>query len=157
MNFNSFQIFGLFLTLTMVDVASGLTGAIAQTPERSTPNSSESVTIDEDGAWVPIARVNPSEPIDVRIFNQAGISIEYSLTTNEATPRQVEPGATGRLGEIPIPAYVLINPVTSRVSLEYDITVDEANIVTVVVSQINRNQSGVSTFNINETGAIYVY
>lgn len=157
MNFNSFQIFGLLLTLTTVGVVSGMAGAIAQTPEQSTSDSAESATISQDGAWVPIARVNPTEPIDVRLINQAGISIEYSLTTNEATPRQVEPGATGRLGKIPIPAYVLINAVTSSISLEYDITVDDANIVTVVVNQINRNQSGVSTFNINETGAIYVY
>lgn len=127
-------------------------GAIAQTA----PESSQTLMA-QSGAWVPVARVNPNQAVEIRLVNRAGLPIEYSLTTNEAPPRRIEPGNTGYLGEVPIPAYVLVNALTAQVSLEYDITVGENNVVTVSVSRINPDLPGVSTFNINQTGAIYVY
>ena len=65
--------------------------------------------------------------------------LEYSLTTNEAPPRQLVPRNTAVLKEILLPAYVLINPTgsnpdSSRVYLKYEVTVRDDDVVTVKMS-----------------------
>ena len=116
----------------------------------------------QPGFWQPVARVNINRPIAIKLINQTEVVLEYSLTTNEAPPRQLFPRNTAVLREIPLPAYVLINsassnPDHSRVNLRYEIAVSDDNVVTVKIRQISDDIPENTTLNIQETGAIYLY
>ena len=116
----------------------------------------------QPGFWQPVARVNINLPIAIKLINQTEVVLEYSLTTNEAPPRQLLPRNTAVLREIPLPAYVLINPTgsnpdSSRVYLKYEVAVGDDNLVTVEIRQISDDIPGNTTLNIQESGAIYLY
>ncbi len=116
----------------------------------------------QPGFWQPVARVNINRPIAIKLINQTEVVLEYSLTTNEAPPRQLLPRNTAVLREIPLPAYVLINPTSSnldssRVDLKYEVAVGNDNVVTVKIRQISGDIPGNTTLNIQENGAIYLY
>ena len=116
----------------------------------------------QPGFWQPVARVNINRPIAIKLINQTEVVLEYSLTANEAPPRQLLPRNTAVLREIPLPAYVLINPTSSnldssRVYLKYEVAVGNDNVVTVKIRQISGDIPGNTTLNIQENGAIYLY
>ena len=116
----------------------------------------------QPGFWQPVARVNINRPIAIKLINQTEVVLEYSLTTNEAPPRQLLPRNNAVLREIPLPAYVLINPTSSnldssRVYLKYEVAVGDDNLVTVKIRQISDDIPGNTTLNIQESGAIYLY
>jgi len=117
--------------------------------------------------WAPVDRVNPKQAVAIQVVNQTDLAIEYALTTNEASPRFLEPGEQGQIGKAPIPTYMLINPARSQAArFKFDIAVDDQNQVTVTVRRLDQLPPGTSpadvatgatTFNIQGTGAIYVY
>ena len=116
----------------------------------------------QPGFWQPVGRVNLQRPITVKLVNKTGLNIDYSITENRMEPSVIQPRDTATLTNMEIPLYIVIypdssNPNTSRISLKYDVTVDENNVVTVEVKNIGRDTSGNRTFNIQKTGAIYVY
>ncbi|MGF1495432.1 MAG: hypothetical protein ACFB8W_01225 [Elainellaceae cyanobacterium] len=106
--------------------------------------------------WEPVARIDPDRPVQIRLVNRAGVPVEYGLTDNNAAPRQLASGATTSISQVSAPAYMLINPMTTRVNLSYDITAAN-NVVNVEILQIDNDLPGYSTFNIDWGGGIYVY
>lgn len=110
----------------------------------------------QPGYWQPRARLDISRPIEIAFVNQTELMMEYSLTTNEAPPRQLLPGDTAVLKEIPVPAYVLINPKTPLKSVKYETKVAD-NVVTVTIKQISDALPGDTTLNIDPEGAVYIY
>ncbi|MBF2025838.1 MAG: hypothetical protein IGS48_03605 [Oscillatoriales cyanobacterium C42_A2020_001] len=107
-------------------------------------------------AWQPVARINPQKAYKVQIVNQAGIPVEYASTSNEFAPRQLQPGATGLLTQLPLPIYLLINSVDARFNLKCSVSANQ-NVVTVTVRQLPDDQPGNSTVDIQKTGGIFVY
>lgn len=110
----------------------------------------------QPGPWQPVARVNPEANIQVNIINQTGVSLDYSLTTEDFKSQQVPVGETAELTNLPQDAYILINPQTSQVSIKFNIEVTGDNIVNINVQQSD-DPSGESTVNIQPNGGIYQY
>jgi serine/threonine-protein kinase len=106
--------------------------------------------------WQPIARINPQKPYQVHLVNQTGIELEYSSTTNEFPPRRLAASNRTVLTQLPLPIYLLINPVDSRFNLKYNVSVAN-NVVKIKVSQLSEDRPGSTTVNIQETGGIYIY
>ncbi|MGJ3252597.1 MAG: hypothetical protein ACFE0J_15935 [Elainellaceae cyanobacterium] len=146
------RILGSLLVVATVSSAVGdwaLPRAIAQTPPAQTFQT---------GPWQPIARVSPDRQPDVRLINQSGLIVDYSLTTSEFSSRQLPPNGSTILTAVPLPAFILINPQNSQETLWYDISVnDESNVVTVELQRIDDAAAGYTTLNIQENGAIYAY
>ncbi len=115
----------------------------------------------QPGFWQPVARVNPDHPIKVQLINQTEAVLEYSLTTNEAPPRQLSPGDQAFLTHLPRDAHLLIYPTHSStdqeltMSLKFEISVTK-NVVTVKIRARGNGESPDRTIDINPTGAIYV-
>lgn len=106
--------------------------------------------------WQPIARITPGKPYTVRINNQTGTVLEYASTTNEFPPRQLQPGASSTLTNLPASVYLLISSVNPRFNLKYQVSAKQ-NVVTVNVQQLPETSPGNTTVNIQNTGGIFVY
>jgi hypothetical protein len=117
------------------------------------------------GVWQPVARVDVKRPIAIKLVNETDVTLDYDLTNNiKPSPQQISPGKTSELKEIPLPAYILINPTDASstpgspsFNLQYDVAVSQDNTITVTIRKIDRDVPGNTTLNLNETGAIYVY
>lgn len=150
--------FSKFLAVSLLLTTSGLAipvVTLAQNPPAETF---------QPGPWQPIARVDVKRPVGVKIINQTDILIDYDLTANiRSSPVQIAPGEAATLKTVNIPAYVLINRSVSlsefpTYSLNYAVSVDENNLVTVTVTKIaNDDSPGYTTLNINRQGAIFAY
>jgi hypothetical protein len=115
------------------------------------------------GFWQPSARVDINRPIIIKLINETDVTLNYDLTTNiEKSPEQLEAGKEVSLKDFPIPAYLLINPAAStpdmsEFNLKYDVAVDTNNTAIVKIRKVDNETPGNTTFNLHETGAIYVY
>lgn len=108
----------------------------------------------QPGPWQPIARIDPLQPVQVQILNQAGSLLEYGLTDPDAVEQQLPTTTTGQTLITSLPAFLTINTL-ERAALRYELTVQD-NQVQVQVVRIN-DVVGDRTLNIDDTGAIYIY
>lgn len=121
----------------------------------------------QPGFWQPVARVDIKRPVKIQLINQTDMPLEYDFTTSRDVPPQpIKPKQTVTIQEqFPLPAYLLINPSSfiptpaagATPDLRFNVAVSEDNIVTVTIVQAGNNDPGNTTFNLHETGAIYVY
>lgn len=116
----------------------------------------------QPGYWQPSARVDPKRPFRVNLINRTNEVIEYALTTNEFSPRQLASEESTVLTHVPLDANLLINAIQSSnsesaVSLQFDISVAKDNMVNVTIRRNGREQPGASTLNVDRSGAIYVF
>ncbi len=116
----------------------------------------------QPGFWQPVARVNPQLPIKIELINQSGIILDYAITEGEMRPSQIAVDSTVTLDQVNIPLYIVIYPNSSapnssRINLKYFVSVTEENVVKVEVRQTEDVSTGNRTFNLQETGAIFVY
>ncbi|AFY75579.1 serine/threonine protein kinase [Pleurocapsa sp. PCC 7327] len=114
------------------------------------------------GYWQPAARIDPQRPFQVKLINQTGEQIEYALTTNEFSPRQLASRESATLTYVPLDANLLINPIASpsnsefASSLKFDVAASN-NLLTVTILPGDRARAGDSTVNVHRTGAIYIF
>jgi serine/threonine-protein kinase len=114
------------------------------------------------GYWQPAARIDPQRRFQVKLINQTGEQVEYALTTNEFSPRQLPSKESATLTYVPLDANLLINSIASQSSsefassLKFDITVSD-NMITVTILPGDRERAGDSTVNIHRTGAVYIF
>ncbi len=121
----------------------------------------------QPGFWQPVARVDLTRPLKIKIVNNTDVQIEYDFTTTlDVPPQLVNPQDSVVIDEpTPIPAYLLINRSESaandtnspRYNLRFNVVVDEDNTVTINVVKVDVGTPRNTTFNLHETGAIYVY
>lgn len=116
----------------------------------------------QPGFWQPVARVNVTQPITVKIINNSGIILDYALTDSTLEPSSIPIDATETLNNIQPPSYVVIypdikNPNASRINLKYSVAVTSDNIIELRVTQIDSVSQGNRTFNLQKTGAIFVF
>ncbi|ACK71481.1 conserved hypothetical protein [Gloeothece citriformis PCC 7424] len=121
----------------------------------------------QPGFWQPVARVDLNRPMKIQLVNQTNIPLEYDFTnTFEVPPQPLKPQETVTIKEqLPIPAYLLINPSSfletpasgANPDLTFNVAVNDDNVVRVTIITAGENDKGHSTFNLHETGAIYVY
>ena len=116
----------------------------------------------QPGFWQPVARIDLQRSVTVKLNNKTDFALNYTITENKMEPLVIEAEKTATLTDIEIPLYIVIYPSSfitdsSRINLRYDVTADEDNVVTVDIKYIGQDTSGNRTFNIQKTGAIYVY
>ncbi|MGF1482499.1 MAG: hypothetical protein ACFB4I_23985 [Cyanophyceae cyanobacterium] len=131
-------------------IATALIASVAAIPEPLF--AQPPATTYQPGFWQPVARVDLSRPVEVRLINQTGLDLDYGLSSDQSPPQRLAVGETVVLEGLPVPAYVLINP-ESLASIQYDVSVTD-NVVSVTIKTGDPSNT---TFNINEAGAIYVY
>lgn len=117
----------------------------------------------QPGPWQPVARVDISRPVVIKIVNQTDVDLNYDLSANiDSSPQLLSPGADTTLRGFVIPAYILINRANSAAdpyssSLIYAVEVNKDNLVTINVTKVPGSTPGYTTFNLNQQGAIYIY
>ncbi len=118
----------------------------------------------QPGFWQPVARVNTQQPISLNIINQTGIFLDYSFTNETLTPTVLKPNETTTIRSLnpENSIYLVIYPDlntsnASRISLKYSVEVAEDNMINLTVSMMDEISEGNRTFNLQPTGAIFVY
>lgn len=116
----------------------------------------------QPGFWQPIARVDMAKPITLKIINDSGVLLDYAFTDDNVEPLKLEQDATRSIEKIQAPVYVVIypdikNPNASRINLKYFVEVTADNVVELRVKQTESISQGNRTFNLQSTGAIYLY
>lgn len=106
------------------------------------------------GAWQPVARINPNQPVKVTISNQTGYNLETGLTTGK-TNSQIAPGGSFTINNVPSNSHIVINSIARAAVLDYRIDVQD-NQVNVTVKTA-AGVAGDNAINIQDTGAIYIY
>ncbi|WRH66746.1 MAG: hypothetical protein RSE13_25015 [Planktothrix sp. GU0601_MAG3] len=106
------------------------------------------------GAWQPVARINPNQPITVTITNQTGYNLETGLTTGK-TNTKIAPGGQVTINNVPVNSDIVINSIDRAAVLDYRIDVQD-NGVDVTV-KTGAGVAGDNAINIQNTGAIYIY
>lgn len=105
------------------------------------------------GSWVPVARVNPAQPIQLNLVNKTGQTLEYLMTTH-TNARTLDAGKSVVLTSFQPPIFLNVNAPDQAGTLKYQVSTQK-NRITVEVVPIG--QFGDHTLNIAETGAIYLY
>ncbi|MEA5532980.1 hypothetical protein [Crocosphaera sp. XPORK-15E] len=117
----------------------------------------------QPGFWQPVARFDPKKPVEVKLINKTELSLEYDLTDVEfVNPDTLSPGETGILKNFGNSAYIVVYTLTppnpeTPFTLKFNIDVTADNIVTVTIEKAAPNFFGHRTFNLQKTGAIFVY
>lgn len=116
----------------------------------------------QPGFWQPIARVDMTKPVTLKIINDSGLLLDYAFTDANIEPLRLEEGATRSIENIEAPLYLVIypdikNPNASRISLKYFVEVTPDNVVELRVKQIESISQGNRTFNLQSSGAIFLY
>jgi hypothetical protein len=137
-------------------------GAIAQTAKptptvKPLPQTAPvPITRDLANPWAPLVRIDPSKPFKIEIVNQTGVPVNYSLTTNTFSPRQLPPQGSTTLTYLPLPTNLLISSVEPRIKLVYGLT-SKDNVITVYVKQ-TANLSDVNrTLQVQNSGGVFVF
>lgn len=150
-HFHSFLLMGCFSSIFLC-----LSSAQAQDPIdipvpviQGTPSQTYT-----PGAWQPVARINPNQPIQVTILNQTGYNLETGLTTGK-TNTQIAPGGSFTINNVPVNSDIVINSIARAAILDYRINVQD-NVVNITVTTAP-GVAGDNAINIQDTGAIYIY
>lgn len=108
----------------------------------------------QPGPWQPVARIDPTQPVQVQIINQSGSVLVYGLTDPNAVEQEVPATQIAQTQIGTYPSFLTINTI-ERSALRYDLRVTD-NQIQVQVQRIN-DVVGDRTLNIDDTGAIYIY
>ncbi len=116
----------------------------------------------QPGFWQPVARVDLDRPITINLINETGIMIDYAMTNIENEPVRIEPEQTTVLDNVQPSLYMVVypdstDPDSSRIYLKYEVEVTEENIVEVRIKTTEDGIQSNRTFNLQDTGAIYLY
>lgn len=117
--------------------------SIAQTPPATTYRP---------GFWQPVARVNPSQPVQMQLINRTDLPLDYMLTSAKVSQRLAPNGEIN----IPVsdyPAYLMVYPTVQRVNIQFKVT-EKENMAVIEVIPTVPSQSQLSV-TIDQTGAIY--
>ncbi|NJN49116.1 MAG: hypothetical protein HC805_04145 [Alkalinema sp. RL_2_19] len=102
--------------------------------------------------WIPLARINPAQPVTIELNNTSNDELEYLITTH-TNFRTLAPGQKASIIVTDFPAFVNINAKRS-VGVKYLMRVQGNKIM--VDLKLTTGQ-GDTTLNIHEQGAIYLY
>jgi hypothetical protein len=114
----------------------------------------------QPGPFQPVARLDPKKPAAIHLKNQSGATLEVELVGSEVPATEMEPEDDLR-SPLTLPIDLNIStpprPPFTEISLNYQVTVDPANTLQVVVTITDEVASGDRVISVNETGAVYIY
>jgi hypothetical protein len=113
-------------------------------------------TSDPDRAdWQPNAVVNPKKPVKVVLINSFGEAFNYTLT-GHTNSRQIVNGKTATLTNVPLPAYIAVNPIRDKINIRYKVLVDKGK--NIIVLELKKAKgAGQRSLEIDRKGAIFAY
>ena len=118
----------------------------------------------QPGFWQPIARADATKPIKIKLQNLTNITIDYDITESETSPVSIVPSRVVTLENVKPSSsmYIAIYPNNSKISnsqiyLQYQVEVTEDNIVVINISTTEDGAMSHRSFNLQETGGIYLY
>ena len=116
----------------------------------------------QPGFWQPAARVDVNLPISINLINQAGVIINYSITSRKTKPVPIQLDQTITLNDVEPPLYIVIypdsnNPNSSLIYLQYEVKVTEKNVIEVEIKTTEDGSKSSRSFNLQDTGGIYIY
>ncbi|MFN5514096.1 MAG: hypothetical protein ACK5CA_04925 [Cyanobacteriota bacterium] len=146
----------IFVSFATLISLSSLPPSQAQTPPAKTF---------QPGFWQPVARFNPDQAVSLTLVNQVSVPLNFDLVTEETpAPRQIPPGESVSLTNLPNSNYVMIYPATPSESAERPLTLkftpeveEKTNAVTVTISEAEPSFLGHRTVNLQKTGAVFFY
>lgn len=150
---------GLATGLATIVAATALTLTIVQ-PAMAQSKQPSSIAEDTSHLLIPVARINPEQPLSVTIVNDTALALEYEFSTNQIAPQELAAGDEATLEAVPMPTGLLINAFTSAAVLDYAVeAVEGENALVITVSLVDQlyDASGFTAIDIHETGAIYRY
>lgn len=154
----------IFSSLLVVSANFSLSSSIANAQTETETNNNPPASTFQPGFWQPVARVNPEKPISLNIINNTGIPLDYSFTNETLTPTVLEANDTAVIKSLnPEDSIYLViypdlnTPNASRISLKYSVEVTEDNVINLTISVIDEISKGNRTFNLQPTGAIFIY
>ncbi|MCF2971702.1 hypothetical protein L1047_10905 [Synechococcus sp. Nb3U1] len=117
----------------------------------------------QPGFFQPVARFDPSRPVQVVLINCSDATVEYGITTDLGSDQELLPDEQVTLTIRELPAYLSIHtpsrPPFSEISLRYVVSGDaDQNRITVnVVVNLLQEGGGDRTLDFNPEGGVYVY
>jgi hypothetical protein len=116
----------------------------------------------QPGYWQPVARANIKLPIKINLINETDITVAYSVTESQMEPIVIKSHQTITLNNVKPPIYAVIYPDSensnnSLIDLKYKVQITLDNIIEVTITKAENSSDSHRTFNLQETGAIYVY
>ncbi|BAQ65025.1 hypothetical protein [Geminocystis sp. NIES-3709] len=148
----------LVLTTANLIILPAIAEAQTPTPETQLPLADTF----QPGFWQPVARVDTKQPITLTIINESGIILDYALTDASVEPMRLEKDAKTTMENFKPPAYIVIypdikEPNSSRINLKYFVEVTANNTIELRVRKIDSISQGNRTFNLQNTGAIFLF
>jgi hypothetical protein len=110
----------------------------------------------------PVARINPSRPVQIRVVNPGDATVIATLTQPTSAERRVPPGGSTTFGSttqnfLPLPIEMVIYPVDPKVAVAIDVAASN-NVVEVIVSQqLSSGSTGNLAVSIESNGDIFRY
>ncbi len=116
----------------------------------------------QPGFWQPVARVDLNQPIIVNLINETDLILDYDLTNAIAESVSISPNSTATIENIKPSLYILIYPQatninSSEISLKYNVEVTPNNTIKLKIQKTTDINNSHRSFNLHETGAIYLY
>lgn len=116
----------------------------------------------QPGFWQPVGRVEVDQLITLKLINDTELIIDYAITNENMEPVSIKPNSTMILEDIEPSLYVVIypdsnSPNSSQVYLKHNVEVTEENVIEVTIQKTENGSESHRTFNLQETGAIYLY
>ena len=129
--------------------------AISLVPSQAFATQNPPARTYHPGFFQPVARINPHLPTKVQLDNETVLSLDYSLL-GKSGDKILPGGSSTQISGFSFPANFTVYPAnSSEAQLNYKISVKN-NVATVQIQQKNVGV-GFRTFNVNKTGAIYIY
>lgn len=117
----------------------------------------------QPGFWQPVARFDPSQPVEVKLVNDTDMVLNYDITEVESEGFQsIGAGGTSILKGFGDSANIVIYPdssVTSEVpfTLKFKVDVSADNMATITIQKVGKDFFGHRAVNLQKTGAIFLY
>lgn len=117
---------------------------------------------------IPVARVNPQQPIQIRIVNGSSYQVAVALTEPPSATRTLEPGDSTIFGRLhtsylppPLNLFISLPAVVNNPDEPLDasarVSVSGNEIIVTIEPVFNANRAIPSTVIVNEAGSIFQY
>ncbi len=112
----------------------------------------------QPGFWQPRVRINPRQPVRVRIENRLAARVDYENVETQALPVPVPPGQDLTLVVSP-PAFINIATPTPflEISTLFDLKVEPNNTLVIRVRESQDYFGGERVVQIDPQGGVYVF
>ncbi|MEN9206327.1 MAG: hypothetical protein Q6J68_05635 [Thermostichales cyanobacterium SZTDM-1c_bins_54] len=136
-------------TLALALVALGIWGS---------PVAGQPAATFQPGFWQPRVRIDPRQPVQVRIENRLAERVDYEDVENQSLTRPILPGQSLRL-QVMAPAFlnIVTPPPRLEISTLFDLRVEPNNTLVIQVRESPDYFGGERVVQVDAQGGVYVF